>query len=132
MGKIFYSSITNSFYDDAIHETMPEDAVEITQERHQELLAGQDQWTCIGADENGFPVLQDRVFTADDLCINERRWRNRELARADIELYKAQDGMGVGTPAAWQEYRCALRALPEHPQFPSAEARPVAPDQAAT
>lgn len=58
----------------------------------------------------------------------ERAWRDTELARADIELNKAQDGDGVGTVKAWRDYRKALRAWPDTVGFPSAESRPVAPD----
>lgn len=54
-------------------------------------------------------------------------WRNQELFRADIELNKVQDGMGVGTVSAWRTYRCQLRNWPEHPDFPCKDKRPVAP-----
>lgn len=57
----------------------------------------------------------------------ERSWRDSELARADIQLLKVEDGMkGIGTQKAWREYRNALR------DYPASEAflivRPVAPD----
>lgn len=58
----------------------------------------------------------------------EREWRDGELARADIQLNKAQDGVGYGTVSSWREYRCALRDWPNHEMFPSVEYRPVAPD----
>lgn len=58
-----------------------------------------------------------------------REWRNAELARADIELYKAQDGdKTVGTIKSWRDYRVALRAWPQTEGFPSMDTRPVAPD----
>lgn len=57
----------------------------------------------------------------------ERGWRNAELARADIQLLKVQDGMtGLGTQKAWREYRIALREWPSTDLFPNE--RPVAPD----
>ena len=60
----------------------------------------------------------------------ERAWRDSELIRADIELYKVQDidPKAVGTVAGWREYRKALRAWPEHKDFPNKEKRPVSPD----
>ena len=58
----------------------------------------------------------------------EKVWRNAELARADIELNKVQDGAGKGTVTAWREYRCALRDWPEHDKFPNEVYRPTAPD----
>lgn len=57
---MFFSATTNGFYDPAIHgDNIPSDAVEITTERHQELIEGQSQGKRIVADANGFPVLAD-------------------------------------------------------------------------
>jgi hypothetical protein len=57
----------------------------------------------------------------------ERVWRNSELARADIELNKVQDG-APGTVGEWRSYRNALRGWPEDKNFPDSEQRPTAPD----
>lgn len=63
----------------------------------------------------------------ESLSKSERDWRNTELARADIQLLKVQDGMtGLGTQKAWREYRVALRDWPSHKNFPAI--RPAAPD----
>ena len=57
---MFYAKSTGGFYDAAIHgDNIPADAVEITVEQHQALLAGQSEGKLITADENGKPVLQD-------------------------------------------------------------------------
>ena len=60
----------------------------------------------------------------------ERQWRDAELARADIELFKVQDSdpKAVGSVADWRQYRKELRAWPEHEGFPSKANRPKAPD----
>lgn len=60
----------------------------------------------------------------------ERSWRDVELIRADIELNKVQDSdpKSKGSVSAWREYRKALRAWPEHQDFPDKSKRPVAPD----
>lgn len=56
-----------------------------------------------------------------------RDWRDGELARADIQLLKVEDGMtGLGTQKAWRAYRMALREWPSTDAFP--DTRPVAPD----
>jgi hypothetical protein len=53
-----YSPSTKGFYTTEIHgPNIPEDAVEITAERHAELLAGQSEGKQIVPDENGNPVL---------------------------------------------------------------------------
>ena len=57
---MFYSKQTGGFYDTAIHgDNIPADAVEITDEEHQALLAGQSNGKRIVADAAGRPVLAD-------------------------------------------------------------------------
>ena len=58
----------------------------------------------------------------------ERRWRDSELARADVGLAKTQDGGGTGTVAEWRAYRISLRSWPKCPDFPKEDSRPTAPD----
>ena len=72
-------------------------------------------------------VLNQMQFEHTKTEKKERAWRNKELARADIELNKAQDG-GGGVVSDWRDYRNALRNMPEHSDFPSNIARPIAPD----
>ena len=60
--------------------------------------------------------------------LEERDWRDAELSRADIELYKVQDGDGVGTVGEWRDYRSALRDYPATSDFPMGQ-RPIAPDK---
>ena len=64
----------------------------------------------------------------EDAIDAERSWRNSELARADIELNKVQDGGGTGTVGDWRDYRNELRDWPEHANFPDSTKRPVTPD----
>lgn len=54
---IFYSKSTGGFYDNQIHNVLPEDAVEITAEYHAALLAGQAQGKTIMPGKDGKPVL---------------------------------------------------------------------------
>lgn len=57
---LFYSPSTSGFYDSELHgDNVPKDAVEITQERHQELLQGQREGKIIAADKRGNPVLKN-------------------------------------------------------------------------
>lgn len=57
----------------------------------------------------------------------QRLWRNAELARADVQLNKVQDGVkGIGTVDAWRKYRMALRDWPASDTFP--DVTPEAPD----
>jgi hypothetical protein len=75
-------------------------------------------------------ALEDGTWSSSQCeAIAERLWRDSELARADIQLLKVQDGATkYGTQKAWREYRNALRDWPESEDFPSTEYRPIAPD----
>lgn len=68
----YFAKSTGGFYDDAIHtpEEIPHDVVEITVEKHAELLAGQSSGKLIVANANGSPELADRPApTARDLAL---------------------------------------------------------------
>lgn len=55
-----YSATTGGFYEPTIHgDNIPSDAVEITEEEHAVLLAGQSAGQRIMPGANGYPVLQD-------------------------------------------------------------------------
>lgn len=54
---IYYSKTNQAFYDSNIHSRLPEDAVEISQEQHAALLAGQSSWQVIMPGKDGKPVL---------------------------------------------------------------------------
>ena len=57
---MFYAESTGGFYSREIHgESIPADAIEITDEEHAALLSGQSQGKIVAADEDGSPVLAD-------------------------------------------------------------------------
>lgn len=127
--KVYFDPISKGFYQSDIHSEIPPSAIEITDEKRWELIEGQSRGMVIVVNGNEV-ALQDDEPTEEDKAVVERLWRDAELARADIELYKVQDSdpKAVGTVAGWREYRKALRAWPEHEDFPNKEKRPVAPD----
>lgn len=53
----FFSPSTHGFYTDEVHDTWPDDAVEITAEQHTALLAGQASGFLIQAGPDGVPAL---------------------------------------------------------------------------
>jgi len=75
-------------------------------------------------------VLADPLPIDDELYEGERFWRNGELTRSDIHLYKVQDSdsKATGGVAEWRTYRKALRDWPAHTNFPDKQFRPQAPD----
>lgn len=57
---MYYSKTTGGFYVLEIHgESIPTDAVEITQEQHAALMEGQAAGRQISSDESGYPILID-------------------------------------------------------------------------
>lgn len=62
---------------------IPKDAVEITSERHRELLAGQAAGKCITADDSGAPVLTDPEPVPMPLIIEQAKARVR-VARVAV------------------------------------------------
>lgn len=55
MSKIFYSASRRGFFDPAIHDPLPDDAVRVTAPRHAALLAAQAEGAQILPDKDGRP-----------------------------------------------------------------------------
>lgn len=124
------------FFSPGVHNDIPEDAVEISAERHRELLAGQNAGQIIVRGSDGFPLLIDSLPPSEDaLAAVERIWRDQRLAETDGVVTRHRDEVDEGlsttlTPeqyAELQEYRRALRYWPEAGEFPLAEHRPSPP-----
>ncbi|UZE19184.1 tail fiber assembly protein [Pseudomonas sp. B21-054] len=133
---MFASKIACGFYDAAINISMPDDVVEISAERHAELLAGQSEGKVIAWDDDGLPVLVDPQPSSDEeLAVVERAWRDQCLSETDGVVARHRDELeeNVGTtlsPAQYldlQQYRRALRNWPEAQAFPRLDHRPIAP-----
>lgn len=54
-----FSPSTKGFYSPAVHQVIPNDVVDITDDVHQALLAGQAAGKSIQSDASGHPVLVD-------------------------------------------------------------------------
>lgn len=57
---MYFSKTTGGFYTPQIHDSMPEDAVEIPDARYAELLAGQNSGKQIVGGQDGHPILVNR------------------------------------------------------------------------
>lgn len=67
---MYYSGSTNGFYDLSIHgDSIPGDAVEITNDEHASLLQGQSEGKRIVADGEGHPVLADPTAPTQEQVI---------------------------------------------------------------
>lgn len=133
---MFASKSTGGFYDASINPTMPDDVVEITAERHVELLAGQTEGKVIDFSPDSGPVLIDPPPpTFEAMAGIERHWRDGRLLATDGAVSRHRDEVEEGGAttlkreqyAELQAYRRALRAWPQASPFPSVSHRPVAP-----
>ena len=130
MFKIYYDKGVNGFLHENIAPTIPNTAVEISVSKYKELRQGQLDGKVLSCDEDGNPILVEKTVTQEEIFLAERSWRDVELDRADEELNKVQDSdpKARGTVSQWRDYRKALRAWPENPDFPEKSLRPKAPD----
>lgn len=133
---MFSSKSTRGFYDSSIHDSMPDDVVEISTEFHAELLTGQSVGKVIFWGDDGYPILIDPPPpSADELAAQERQWRDRQLSLSDGVVTRHRDELEEGveptlTAAQYTElqaYRRQLRNWPEAGEFPLVDHRPVAP-----
>ncbi|WP_277762117.1 phage tail assembly chaperone [Pseudomonas sp. A34-9] len=133
---IFFSASERGFYDDAINGNMPDDGVEVSDQRRREILAGQSAGMVVAADEFGGPILVDRPPpSAEALAAAERVWRDRQLAATDPLVSRHRDEVEEGRATSimpeqyieLQAYRRQLRDWPQGGGFPLSDHRPVAP-----
>lgn len=96
---------------------IPADAVEVTREEHQTLLAGQSSEKMIHV-VNGKAVLVDAPPPSNEEAARRaREQRDHLLADSDWVRLRALD-TGEDVPQAWQAYRQALRDITKQSGFP--------------
>ena len=135
---MFASKSNRGFFDPQINDFIPDDAVEISYERHVELLTGQNEGKVIvweGAD--GFPFLAEPPPPTDEESATvERAWRDTQLAATDSVVSRHRDELEAEAKTTLtakqytelQAYRRALRNWPEDGEFPLSEHRPATPE----
>ena len=98
----YFSKETGGFYHSTVHESLPQDAVQITDDEHAALMAAQDAGKIIVADKKGNPKAVDRPApTAEQIAAT--RTANRAAAyraESDPLFFKAQ--RGEATMQEWQ------------------------------
>lgn len=114
----YYAASTNGFYSPEINVTdIPEDAVEITEEKWVSLLNGQSAGKLISSDKKGNPILIDfPAPTVDELISLAGSQRTRLTAEATVQIGPLQDAddLGIATDEeikklkAWKTYRVML------------------------
>jgi hypothetical protein len=94
------------------------------------IRAGDDGWEdYLQWCANGNTAQVYGPLARADEAQDERIWRDSELARADCEIFKHDDGEtgAIATVSAWRTYRKELRAWPTHESFPDSLMRPRLP-----
>lgn len=124
---LYFSPGSSGFYDDAIHASVPSDAVPITAERHRQMMDAQSDGLIIGAGEGGGPVAIERPAPTSEQAMAElRKQRNRLLVASDFSQFPDAP-LSEDDRAAWRIYRQDLRDLPQHVTDPLAVEWPAAP-----
>lgn len=139
--KRFYSKTTQTTYLSGIHAAMPDDAVEITNERYEEVIVNPVAGKIRSHDEHGLPILVDALpLTVEELSTRERLWRDAEIDGVKWLRERHRDQLDIGvqttlTPEQFDEllvYMQDLRDWPAAPEFPAQEFRPTPPEWIAT
>jgi hypothetical protein len=90
---------------------IPKEAIEISQEQYDTLMAAQNKGQQIIAGKNGNPVAADRTLDSNQIVPLVRARRDRLLAACDWT--QANDSpLNAEQKALWGQYRDALRTLP--------------------
>ncbi|QXG55972.1 tail fiber assembly protein [Pantoea jilinensis] len=117
----FYSALTNGFYSEEMNgDTIPEDAIEITDEEWGALLDGQSKGRLISSDKKGRPILKDYPApTAEQLAVMAASEKAKLLALATIAIDPLQDAADLeiatdkeaASLKAWNTYRVMVNRI---------------------
>lgn len=133
---MIYSSSTGGFYDTAVHgDSIPTNAVEISQEKYEALFQGQRDGMVIVSDDNGYPMLSSPP-TEDPAALAKIALDNKvQIANQQIAILKPAVDGGYAKPehtqllADWQRYRYELTLVPEQTGWPESPQWPTEPDK---
>lgn len=109
---LYFDAATRGFYDSAIHEDIPDGAVEITPSQHESLMDGQSSGMVISANEHGQPILTERSDQAPPVPVVVSRFQARmALRNADLfeaagnAVYESRDALLIEAWESAVEYR---------------------------
>lgn len=126
MKRVFFSRATKGFYIEEINKNIPDDVVEISHEKYEELL--NKSYNCqIEIDENGYP------FSGKEIQIKQDDIKEEVLIKRNILLQNTDWTILPDAPFTkaqkdeWKVYRQALRDITEQEGFPENVVFPEAP-----
>ncbi|WP_270817306.1 tail fiber assembly protein [Aeromonas sp. Y318-3] len=128
-------SRTLGFIDTNFYASYPDDCVEISVERRDELLRGQADGSEITADTDGYPILiEPTAPPLSEIAMAEQASRIANANQQIAILKPAVDG-GYAKPAHtqlladWQRCRYELTLVPEQSGWPEKPQWPVEPEK---
>jgi hypothetical protein len=128
MMQRYYSPKTGGFYLEDINDSIPADAIAVSEEEFSALMAAQAVGKEIKPGADGKPVAEAKIFTNDELIAQVRAKRDRLLT--DCDFTQLPDSpISAEQRTAWAIYRERLRNLPEAcAADPASAVWPQAPD----
>ncbi|WP_273820594.1 phage tail assembly chaperone [Pseudomonas asplenii] len=133
--KRLYSKSMLTTYIVGLHSSIPDDAVEISNELYAAVIGNPAPGKVRAHDEQGLPYLVDAQEAPVDFSAVERVWRDAELSAVAWYRDRHRDQVEIGADTTlgadqFQEllvYMQALRDWPQSAAFPDPSARPQAP-----
>lgn len=111
---IYYSPSMNGFFRNDFNPEIPDDAIEITEQEHNELLIGQSTGKVIST-ENGKVILIDPPEIPLDQKWELVRTKRGELLASSDWTQLGDSPLGTAKKAEWKSYRQALREITDQP-----------------
>lgn len=124
---IFYSPSAAGFFDDAIHHTLPTDALPIEAATHVDLLRRQSSGEMVVAGPDGHPIAVPRPSLPREALYADLRATRSALLAASDWTQMADAPLTDEERQAWRAYRKALRDLPGATPEPLAAEWPLPP-----
>lgn len=120
--KHFYSAAESGF---CHGNTIPDDAVEITDEVYSEMFLAQMAGKVIRPDQNGHPVAVEPPDPGDEELARRARAKRESLLKSSD--WTQLPDVSETVSSVWRVYRQALRDITAQTGFPRVIEWPVAP-----
>lgn len=105
-----YSASTRGFYEESIHQNIPEDAVDVSDADYKYLFDGQSNGQIIVPDASGNPVLKDAPAPTPEHIQKQNNIKARNyLAETDWYVIRKTE-TGDAIPQEILDKRAAARA----------------------
>jgi len=131
-----YSKSTGTSYIVGLHQDIPFDAVDISDECYERVIGNPAPGKVRSHDAIGLPILIEPLpITRDQFAVIERLWRDAQINQLRWLRERHRDEVDSARPTTLTveqstellDYVQALRDWPIAPDFPRSDCRPVGP-----